>query len=236
MILILKTGSTIESIAKKRGDFEDWIVERMELKEGEYLIHPTGNYESPPPDAEYSGVIITGSPLMVTDLNLDSLWIRDWLLDKQTSGVPVLGICYGHQLLTAVNEGTVKNNDAGIIIGANTTQLTPGGKKDMLLGEFPEAFKVFKTHNQSVERVPPAAEVLAVDNTGVIDAIRFSEKCWGVQFHPEFDAQIMKHYIKNKKNTLADQGYNIDKMLDNADIVDYGGEILTRFKEIAHLR
>jgi len=232
MIIILKTGSTIESIKRIYGDFEDWISEKMGLSETEYLVHPTDSYDSLPPDLNYSGIIITGSPLMVADLNLNSLWVSDWLLDKQKNGIPILGICFGHQLLSAINGGSVKNNPTGIIIGSKKTYLTDKGKDDELLGSLPPSFDTFKTHYQSVQYLPQSAEILSADSSGVIDAIRFAPKSWGVQFHPEFDSKIMKMYIESKKDNLISEGYNIDELLSNTNIKDYGEQLLKRFREI----
>jgi len=70
MILILKTGSTLDNIKASHGDFEDWIVRKMHIHPSEYHIHPTGDYNHLPPEKEYSGIIITGSPDMLTEINL----------------------------------------------------------------------------------------------------------------------------------------------------------------------
>lgn len=234
MILILKTGSTIDSIKIRYSDFEDWIANRMELSKSEYRVHSTDNYDNIPPNINYSGIVITGSPLMVTDLNLNSLWINDWLLEKQDNGVPILGICFGHQLLTIINGGSVKNNGSGLIIGARTTNITIKAKEDELFGSLPASFKTFKTHNQSVQKLPPSAELLSTDNSGVVDAIRFSARSWGLQFHPEFNSDIMNLYIENKKDILIDKGFDINSLIHDTSIIDYGVQLLKRFKEITN--
>ena len=83
MILILKTGSTRESINAVRGDYEDWFADRMELSESDYHVHYADNYEGLPPELPFSGIVITGSPLMVTELKLESSKLIHWLKEKQ---------------------------------------------------------------------------------------------------------------------------------------------------------
>ncbi|MEN6619404.1 MAG: glutamine amidotransferase [Rikenellaceae bacterium] len=232
MILILKTGSTLANIRATKGDFEDWIKEKMQLNEFEYHVHSVENYKTLPPEQHYSGIIITGSPLMVTDIKLEDNNMCNWLLDKQRSGTPILGICFGHQLLSILNGGSVEYNFSGTKIGSTKTYLTMAGQQDKLLGALPLVFEVYKTHKQSVSTLPESVEILATNNSGIIDAIKFNANTWGVQFHPEFDANITKLYIQEKYNELSAEGLDVQELLKNVVNVDYGDRILKRFKEI----
>lgn len=232
MILIIKTGQTFDDIRQHNGDFEDWIVTRMGLVKSEYHVHSAGNYENLPLDLEYAGIIITGSPMMVTDLNWSTSKFCKWLRQQQDDGVPMLGICFGHQLLNLINGGTVNYIESGYMIGSSTTSLTNEGKDDELLGFLPETFGVFKAHKQHIHEPPKTAVILGINNFGIIDAIRFAEKSWGVQFHPEFDPKIMKLYIQEERISLILKGFNIDQLLTNVAPDDYGESILKRFNEI----
>lgn len=234
MILILKTGSAPENIKANRGDFEDWIAEKMELSKSEYAVHFTGNYDELPEELNYSGIIITGSPLMVTDLKINTSNISHWLLDKQESGIPILGICFGHQLLNVINGGSVQNIKSRIIIGSKKTYLTHDGKQDALFENLPASFDVFKTHSQCISTFPESAKVLSTNNFGIIDAIKFSAKTWGVQFHPEFNSDIMRLYIEEKKDRLISDGYDVDELSKTTVNIDWGEKIFKRFKEIIY--
>lgn len=226
MILILKTGSTAENIKNVHGDFEDWISNKMALTKSEYHVHFVDDYDTPPLDLKYSGIVITGSPLMVTDMKLIDSKLCTWLLDKQKAEVPILGICFGHQLLNIINGGIVGNNDLGYIIGSRVTNLTIPGKEDELLKDLPEKFNAFKTHSQSIHEIPESSVILSKSNSGIIDAIRFSTKAWGVQFHPEFNSDIMQMYIENKKDRLISEGIDSEIISSYAGTIDYGDKIL----------
>ena len=230
MILILKTGTTYKSIRSRYGDFEDWIKEKMNLKEGEYLIHPIGDYQIIPPDYNYKGIVITGSHSMVTDIEPRDSKICNWLLNAQRSGVPMLGICYGHQLLSNLVGGIVTYNTTGTVIGSENTYLTQAGQQDKLLGELPPVFEVYKANQQSVSKLPKSAEILATNESGMIDAVRFNNSTWGVQFHPEFDKNITKAYQQSQE--LVNEGLDSLELTNEVVAVDYGIRILKCFKQI----
>ena len=234
MVLILKTGSALANVRFAYGDFEDWIVGKMRLSELDYQVHLAGDYETLPIDQPYSGIVITGSPLMVTDIPIKGSNLCNWLLEQQGNGIPILGICFGHQLLSILNGGSVGYNFSGTIIGSARTYLTKAGQNDKLLGKLSPDFAVYKSHRQSVSELPESAEMLATDHSGIIDAVKFNSNTWGVQFHPEFNAEITKKYIQEKQDELYAEGFNVQELLDQVVRVDYGDRILIRFKEIVY--
>jgi|GEM_PF-6125450 len=69
MLLILKTGITLDNIRAFHGDFEDWIAGKMQMNPSEYPVHSTGDYNSLPPEKDYSGII-----------NLSETRMHEWLL------------------------------------------------------------------------------------------------------------------------------------------------------------
>jgi len=233
MILILKTGSAPANIRAVRGDFEDWIGNKMQLNESDYDVCVAGDYQTIPPERPYSGIVVTGSPMMVAELEWENRRLCNWLLEKQQGGIPILGICFGLQLLAVLNGGTVAANLSGTEIGSARTRLTRSGRQDLLLGDLPPVFEVYKSHKQSVSSLPEACEILATNSSGLIDAVRFSARSWGVQFHPEFDGSITRLYLQEKSEELVSEGVDVQKMLKRVVEVDYGMKILRRFKEIA---
>jgi len=76
--------------------------------------------------------------------------------------------------------------------------------KDPLLKNFPKKFDAFETHYQTVIKLPAKAKILAKNSKDNTQAARFESNIWGVQFHPEFDKEIMKEYILNQKETIKD--------------------------------
>lgn len=233
MILILKTGSALENIRTAKGDFEAWISSKMQLDESGFYVHLAGDYHALPPERQFRGIVITGSPSMVADLDWKDNRLCSWLLEKQQDGVPILGICFGLQLLAVLNGGTVANNFSGTEIGSAKTHLTKSGRQDLLLGDLPPVFEVYKSHRQSVSSLPDTFEVLATNPSGLIDAVRFNPTTWGVQFHPEFDQSITRLYLREKSAELMAEGLDVQELLERVVEVDYGMRILNRFRDIS---
>ncbi len=123
-------------------------------------------------------VILSGGPSSVYEE--DSPRIGEWILGL---GIPVLGICYGHQLLAKLAGGSVKRGRGEY--GATTIELTT---KDPLFEGFEEEEIVWMSHADYVENIPASrAMVLAKSrDTGYVAAFRLRDKpIYGVQFHPE---------------------------------------------------
>ena len=59
--------------------------------------------------------------------------------------------------------------------------------------------------------------------------MRFTERCYGVQFHPEIDAEVMQGYIETRRAILADEGFDVAKMLQEISDAEGGKETLRNF-------
>lgn len=193
-ILLLKTGSTHASIRQAFGDFEHWFLQALEGNEVQ-LVNAVTDPQLPDP-VQVQGVILTGSPAMVTDREPWSERLAHWLANSAHGRVPVLGVCYGHQLLAHALGGAVDWHPLGRESGTATIELTPDGKNDPLLGILPPRFLAQVTHAQRVTRLPADAVLLAANTFESHHAFRIGAATWGVQFHPEFSADVMRAYLQ----------------------------------------
>src|SRR5271157_4820969 len=98
-ILILKMGSTLTSLKSQRGDFEDWIIAGAGLPRSDVRVVDLPAGDALPSSDGEAGVIVTGSHTMVTERKDWSERAAEWLRNAVSRRLPVLGICYGHQLL-----------------------------------------------------------------------------------------------------------------------------------------
>jgi GMP synthase (glutamine-hydrolysing) len=112
-------------------------------------------------------------------------------------GIPILGICYGAQLLAQDLGGAVETADAGEY---GRTELVRSGAS-ALLDEFPERSVVWMSHGVSVTRAPKGFAVTAATTTVPVAVMEDPQRrCYGVQFHPEvahtaFGQQLLARFL-----------------------------------------
>ncbi len=99
--------------------------------------------------------------------------------------IPLLGICYGHQLVANMYGGEVSHDKEQSKFGSFEVQLTEEGKKDPLFKHVPESFIAQYAHNDSVTKLPQGATLLAKSNGCKFSALRYGHKAYTLQFHPE---------------------------------------------------
>lgn len=131
----------------------------------------------------YLGVVISGAPILLTDIDsasyLDKIsWIKSY--EK-----PILGICFGHQLL-------------GLTYGAAVSlqkedrdwQTIETLQDDALFNMFPKEFKMMEDHCETIS-IPQNFIHLAVSDACINEAMKHNDKpCYGVQFHPEVSGNL----------------------------------------------
>jgi GMP synthase (glutamine-hydrolysing) len=132
----------------------------------------------PEDGADIKGVILSGSPFSVND--------RDAFqtdLSRIRKKYPVLGICYGAQLLACSSGGKVEKGDQREYGRANLC--TIDGNDALLKGIRTES-QVWMSHGDTITVLPPGFEIIAGTKDVKSAAYRIAgEPTWGVQFHPE---------------------------------------------------
>ncbi|MCM1318553.1 MAG: glutamine-hydrolyzing GMP synthase [Bacteroides sp.] len=129
-------------------------------------------------DPSVIGVILSGSPFSVYDekafrLNLDTIRGR----------YPILGICYGAQLIAYNNGGTVEPANSREYGRANLTYIDPA---DPLLKGIEPGAQVWMSHGDTITSIPDGFHTIASTDKVPVAAYRADgEPLWGVQFHPE---------------------------------------------------
>lgn len=140
----------------------------------------------------YDAVIVSGSQLSVYH---DEPWIDElstWVQGAINAGLPVLGVCWGHQLLAQILGGTVEDRGHYELGYVDIEQV----QSDPLFEEVPNPFTAFATHSDEVTALPESATIIAQNEAG-IQAFR-QERVYGVQFHPEYDMRTAEDMIQSK--------------------------------------
>ncbi|MET1101271.1 MAG: glutamine-hydrolyzing GMP synthase [Pyrodictiaceae archaeon] len=127
---------------------------------------------------ETKAVILSGGPSSVYEENAPR--IPGWLLEL---GKPILGICYGFQLLAYMLGGIVERGC--MEYGRTMVELVGDGLGDPLFKGWGKRETTWMSHSDCVKKLPPGSQVLAISENGYIAAARLAPGIYGVQFHPE---------------------------------------------------
>ena len=228
-LYIIKCGSTFDSIKNDFKDFEHWIMDKFENKDKNIVIINAQENEKLPTLTKNDAVILTGSHSMVTHEELWSLEVEKWLPKLIDEEVPLLAICYGHQLLAKSLGGVSGYHENGMEIGSVDINLEENAKNDEIFSKLQNSFKAHTIHSQTVIKLPKNATRLAFNNHDKNHAFRVGNCAWGVQFHPEFDENIMNLYIKEvaKKKDL-----DVEKLSSFSENTNVATAILKEFERL----
>lgn len=233
-LLIIKCGDTIPELANRKGDFEDWIMNGTGLSQEATLTVNVEKDEPLPAPEEIAGVIISGSHAMVTEQRPWSEKTAKWLAIA-VGQIPLLGICYGHQLLGYALGGKVADNPRGREMGMFRIDFTPAASRDPLLGSFSPSITAPVSHKQSLIELPAEAILLASSDREPHQAFRFGDNAWGIQFHPEFNAEITTAYINYCHDALVAENQDPADLRKTCVDSKKGAELLQRFRKIMQL-
>lgn len=226
--LILETGQPVESMRRHRG-FPHWIRVAAGLPADAAVVVNVQAGEALPSREGFAGTIVTGSGAMVTDRADWSEASAAWLRDAAHAGMPLLGICYGHQLIAHALGGEVGWHPAGREMGTVELELHADAAHDPLFTGLPAQFAAQATHLQTVLRAPDGATVLARSVHDACHAFRWGHHAWGVQFHPEFSTTHMRGYVRARRDALRGEGRCPHAVAREVSATPHARRVLRRF-------
>ena len=208
-MLVLTTGDPVPRMLEARGPFSAMIGEAAQ---GAYdgpieSIDARAPLPESPPDGVF--VVITGSSAHVTAREPWVLATEAFLRRVVESGTPTIGICFGHQLLGQALGGEVILNPRGREIGTIDIHVEA---IDPALAGVPRSFPANVTHLDTVGTLPPGARALARSSKDDHQVVKFAERVYGLQFHPELDAFVMRGYLDARREILATEGLDVDAL------------------------
>jgi len=156
-------------------------------------IHPYSHL--PEMDESVKGIILSGSPYSVSEESAPKI---DLLNDLPS--VPLLGICYGAQLIARQLGGSIQASNAREY---GRSYLNVGNGTSHLLENIEEDSQVWMSHGDSILSLPASCQVMATNQEEVIAAFKSEENlAYGIQFHPEVthteqSSTLLQNFLEN---------------------------------------
>jgi len=211
-ILLLVAGETNLSIKNVFGDKTDWFKKIIDKCDADMQFIEA--YKGEPYDEKDGDAwIITGSADSVTNNKGWMLYMKDKILKAHALKKPILGVCFGHQILAKALGGKVIKNPVGWEVGSHNVFLTSDGVKTDLFNNLPSKICVYETHQDTVSKLPPSATLLAENSMGVQSFM--ADRSYGIQFHPEFSYDIMCAYSDLNRSQGIE--FNANQNIDTID-------------------
>jgi GMP synthase (glutamine-hydrolysing) len=229
VILVLRAGDALPEVARAHGEYSAWIERAVgDSWAGTWLEHDLRSAARLPDAADFAAVIITGSPASVTEQAPWMVRAQSYIERVVETETPLLGICFGHQLMAQALGGSVKSNPRGREIGTVEVQKLSA---DPILDGLPDRFFANSTHVDTVVELPPGATAIASTSLESHAAVAFGEFARGVQFHPEIDDSVMRGYIEVRRALLLDEGLDAEGILARAADTPLARQLLRNFIE-----
>lgn len=223
---ILQTGKAVPEVREEMGEYAD-IFEALLAGHGftfdRYMVV---DGEFPPgPDAA-DGWLITGSKHGAYE---DLPWIRrleEFIRQVHDAGVPMIGVCFGHQIIAQALGGTVKKFPGGWAVGPQEYTFEDGTK-----------MRLNAWHQDQVTRPPEGARVLASNDFCENASLMIGDHILTIQPHPEFTAWLVEQLITHRgrgvvPDDLLDEA--LKRLPENDDSARYAQRMAQFFKEAKH--
>ena len=174
-------------------------------------------WEEPIP-TEPSRLLILGGGISAYD---DLPFLRaeiDLIRASVAAGKPVLGICLGSQLLARALGGTVARApkpELGFYRVKMFVKQLSDAFSDALFAGVPDSFVALHWHFDAFT-LPPGAVPLAASTLTPLQAFRHGSNAWGLQFHIEMNADLLRAFVSGGAADLASAGVDPEALLSGA--------------------
>jgi GMP synthase (glutamine-hydrolysing) len=177
--------------------------------------------------AGYDGIAITGSALHIYSREPEVRRQIDLVRAALTTGTPLVGSCWGLQVITVAAGGQVRRNPKGREIGfGRGIRLTDEGRRHPMYAGKVDVFNAPTVHLDEVETLPPGARLLATNAMSAVQAIELridGSTAWAVQYHPEYPLRELAAITRRTGHHLVQEGF----FADDADLARFADDLDT---------
>jgi GMP synthase-like glutamine amidotransferase len=204
-LTIIQTGDVPASLRGRFGPYRA-MFERMFDATGmgfSYDLVPVSDGAPFPDPARLEGIVITGSPAGVYDTYpwLDPL--RAFIRQAYASRTPMLGVCFGHQIMADALGGVVRKSEKGWGIGRHTYDVAG---RPSYLRHLPASVAIACSHQDQVVEPPREAQVILSSAFTPVAGLAYTNgAAMSVQPHPEFTDDYTLALAELRRGSAPDE-------------------------------
>lgn len=225
-LLYLGNGRQLQTVAKLDERFESWDlkVDRHWAYDGQF----------PKSLDSYDGIFLSGSPHGAYE---DIDWIlreHDLIRNAADKDIPILGICFGQQILASALCGRDQVfRRSSCEIGYEDLTVTEAARTDTLACDLGPTVRMFVWHNDEVRGGHPDLVILAHSQDCPNHVFRHRKhRAWGIQGHPEVTQAQAPLWFEQNRARMTDDGGDVDDLIKQSDPALEAKTMLTRFAEL----
>ncbi|MGI9407633.1 MAG: type 1 glutamine amidotransferase, partial [Hyphomicrobiaceae bacterium] len=230
LIGIIETGRPPEQISAAPGSYPDMFERLLRGVSGDIAFRTFAALDGDVPEdpAVCDGWLITGSKHGVYE-KLD--WIvrlEEFVRAAFKANVPMVGICFGHQVIASALGGTVIQSEKGWGVGHHDYDLVA---PPAWMTPRPKTFSINAVHQDQVIEAPEGAEVIASSEFCENAVLAYGDTAFTIQPHPEFDDAFKRDLMEERLAGLvpadrmdaayATLGQQMDNVIAAQWIVDF---------------
>ncbi|PWJ18186.1 type 1 glutamine amidotransferase [Jannaschia seohaensis] len=218
---ILMAGHAPDPVRRDKGDFDAMFTRLLGGRGFDFDVYDVENMQFPSgPDAA-DGWLVSGSRHAAYEDHAFIPPLEQFIRDVIAAGVPLVGICFGHQIIAQALGGRVEKFGGGWALGRRTYRLEDGGE-----------IALSAWHQDQVVALPEGATRLASNGFCENAILAYGDRAFTVQAHPEFSGEIISAYVEARRGTGTYSNDMMDQAARDAPLpLDTGrlGDAIARF-------
>lgn len=206
---ILECGHTMPEVKAQHGTFPDMFAKLLDGHDFTFANYDVEHLEFPETPRDCDGWLLTGSKHGAYEDHAFIAPLEDFIRASYAQSVPMVGICFGHQIIAQALGGQVEKYKGGWALGHTSYDFDGLG-----------TVQLNAWHQDQITRLPQGATPVARNAFCEHAALVYGDRAFTVQPHPEFGGEIIAGYAKLRRGTADYPDALMDAALDKATRAD----------------
>jgi len=200
---LLVCGHAVEEVAKTKGDYDDWFKELLAGNGFDFETYNVVDMDFPNDVHDCNGWLLSGSRHGAYEDHAFIPLLEDFVRKSYGVKIPMVGICFGHQLIAQALGGKVEKYHGGWAIGRQDYNFEGHGN-----------VAINAWHQDQVTKLPKDARVIAGNDFCKNAAMVYGNTIFTMQPHPEFSNDVVQQYIPLRRDPAIYDDAVMNKALE----------------------